>query len=120
MNTPETDKNIAAWHDRILDTWHDIIVSFEYTRYNINSVPTGGFAVVFFDSAVDMPHEGGPDYALGYNPSTSTEGCRYFGYGGLEGAIAGIGFDRLGKFAEATPVVNGLTTAPNINSAAVS
>ena len=119
MNTPQENKNIAAWHDRPLDSWHDIIVSFEYARYNTSNIPTGGFAVVFFDSAVDMPHGGGPDYALGYNPSTSTEGCRYFGYNGLEGAIAGVGFDRFGKFAEATTLVNGVVGAPNINSATI-
>jgi hypothetical protein len=108
MNTPDTDKNIAAWNDQPLDTWHDIIVSFEYARYNINAVPTGGFAVIFFEDLVDMPRNGGPGYSLGYTPSTQVDTCKPDGYLGLEGGFLGVGFDGRGNFALATNTVNGI------------
>lgn len=114
MNTPGTDKNIALWSEQSLDSWHDIIISFEYCRFNRQIQPTGGFCVALFNSITNMPHEGGPDYALGYNPSDSSGYCKIQGYRGLEGAFLGIGFDSLGKFGEATNLVNGATTVyPN-------
>lgn len=110
MNTPLTDKNIAAWNDQPLDNYHDIIVSFDYARYNEVVPPTGGFAVVFFDSIVDMPHNGGPGYALGYLPSSDTDYCKLDGYKGLEAAYLAVGFDRYGFFATKTDCVGGLTS----------
>lgn len=108
MNTPDTDKNIAAWNDQPLDTWHDIVVSFDYARYNLEGAPTGGFAVVLFEDIVDMPRNGGPGYCLGYTPSTEADDCRPNGYTGLEGGFLGIGFDSRGNFALATNTVNGI------------
>ena len=78
MNTPLSDKNIAAYNDQPLDTWHDIIISFDYARYNEFIPPTGGFAVVLFDSIIDKPRGGGPGKNLGYLPSDDTQGvCKY-------------------------------------------
>lgn len=115
INQPEASKNIAAWNDQPLDSWHDVIVSFDFARYNLRVPPTGGFAVVFFDSIVDQPRGGGPDYALGYNPTTDTDYCKLNGYSGLEGAYLAVGFDSYGLFARYTASVDGLTTS-NANS----
>ena len=98
MNTPFDDKNIVIWNDQPLDTWRDIIVSFEYSRYNIGDLPTGGFAIVFFDSIVNQPRYGGRDYSLGYAPNNITDYCLRAGYGGLEAAFLAIGFDNYGYF----------------------
>ena len=108
MNTPDTDKNIAAWNDQPLDTWHDIVISFEYGRYNIGANPTGGFAVIFFEDLVDMPRGGGPGYSLGYTSSTQVDTCKPDGYPGLAGGLLGIGFDSRGNFALATDTVDGV------------
>jgi len=116
MNTPLTDKNLVIYNDQPLDTWHDIIVSFDYARYNQLITPTGGFAVVFFDSIVDKPRYGGPGYSLGYTPGGGNNSyCMLNSYTGLEAAFLGIGFDSLGKFAEKTTFVNGVTSL-NVNS----
>lgn len=98
MNTPFDDKNIVIWNDQPLDTWRDIIVSFEYSRYNVGSLPTGGFAVVFFDSIVNQPRYGGRDYSLGYAPNNVTDYCLRGGYYGLEAAFLAVGFDNYGYF----------------------
>lgn len=109
MNTPGSNKNIAVYNDQALDSFYDCVVSFEYARYNINATPTGGFAVVFFDSIIDMPREGGPGQSLGYTSSSNnTDTCRLAGYKGLQGAILGIGFDSRGKFALQTDMVDGI------------
>ena len=111
MNTPLTNKNLVVYNDQPLDTWHDIVISFDYARYNEVIVPTGGFAVVFFDSVVNMPRNGGPGYSLGYTPGTSDlTYCNLTDYRGLEAAYLGIGFDSLGRFAEQTTFVNGVST----------
>jgi len=98
MNTPFDDKNIVIWNDQPLDTWRDIIVSFEYSRYNVGNLPTGGFAVVFFDSIVNQPRYGGRDYSLGYAPNSITDYCIRGGYFGLEAAFLAVGFDNYGYF----------------------
>jgi hypothetical protein len=109
MNTPETDKNIAIYNNQSLDSFSDTIISFEYARYNLQQLPTGGFAVVFFDSIIDMPRDGGPGQSLGYTSSSrSSDSCRLNGYGGIQGAILGIGFDSSGRFALATDMVDGI------------
>jgi hypothetical protein len=109
MNTPETDKNIAIYNNQPLDSFSDTIISFEYARYNPQQSPTGGFAVVFFDSIIDMPRDGGPGQSLGYTSSSrSSDSCRLNGYSGIQGAILGIGFDSSGRFALATDMVDGI------------
>jgi len=118
MNTPESNKNIAIWSEQSLDTWHDIIVSFEYCRFNRVIDPTGGFSVGFFNSTTNMPHDGGPDNALGYNPSDTANYCRLNGFGGLDGAFVGVGFDSTGKFALPTNLIDGTTNVHN-NSFAI-
>lgn len=99
MNQPSDDKNIAIWNDQPLDIWSDIIVSFDYTRYALNFAPTGGFAVVFFDSIVNSPRRGGRDYSLGYTSNDTRDYCLQDGYTGLEAAFVGVGFDPYGYFA---------------------
>lgn len=99
MNQPSDDKNIAIWNDQPLDIWSDIIVSFEYARYALNFTPTGGFAVVFFDSIVNSPRRGGRDYSLGYISNDTRDYCLQDGYTGLEAAFVGVGFDPYGYFA---------------------
>lgn len=92
------DKNIALYNKQSLDTYHEIVVSFDYTRYSRESTPTGGFAVVFYRSNIEKPRGGGPDYALGYLPSNKTDYCKLEGYPGLNSAILGVGFDLNGSF----------------------
>jgi len=100
--------NIAIYNDQQLDTWSDIIVSFEYERVAYNSNPTGGFALVFFDSIVDIPRNGGKGYSLGYTPNLSKDYCKQDGYLGLQAAFLAIGFDNKGLFAAAINGANGL------------
>jgi hypothetical protein len=111
-------KNIAAYNDQPLDSFHDIVVSFDYALFNRGLSPTGGFCVAFFDSINSMPREGGPDYSLGYTPSTKQDKCKQRGYRGLRSAFLGIGFDPYGRFALETSSVDGLES-PFLNSAAV-
>jgi len=110
MNFYNSEQNIAAWNNQPLDNLHDIIVSFDYARYNNQGFPTGGFAVVFFDSIVDMPRGGGPGYSLGYTPSSQTDYCKLLGYPGLQSAYLAVGFDRYGFFAAQTDRVDGIVT----------
>ena len=91
--------NVAFYNDQPLDTWSDIIVSFEYERFALSAIPTGGFAVGFFDAIVDLPRNGGPNYSLGYAPSTEKAYCYQAGFPGLQAAFLGIGFDSKGLFA---------------------
>jgi len=99
MNQPFDDKNIAIWNDQPLDLWSDIVVSFDYARYALNFTPTGGFAVVFFDSIVNSPRRGGRDYSLGYISNDTRDYCLQDGYTGLGAAFVGVGFDPYGYFA---------------------
>ena len=101
--------NIAVYNDQSLDTWSDIIVSFEYERFSFNNQPTGGFALVFFDDTVDMPRDGGPGTSLGYAPSTEVDYCKQGGFAGLQAAFLGIGFDNKGLFAAS---INGRSGIP--------
>ena len=93
------EKNIAFFNKQSLDTYHEIVVSFDYARYSRENVPTGGFALTFFRSNFDKPKGGGPGFALGYLPSDETDYCKLDGYRGLNGAVLGVGFDLNGRFA---------------------
>jgi len=108
MNQPLQDKNIAYWNDQALDTWQDIIISFEYARFAVDTAPSGGFAVVFFDSISDSPRGGGRDYSLGYTPNDGISYCLQGGYSGLQSAVLGVGFDPTGFFVIEQPYINGL------------
>lgn len=101
--------NIAMYNDQQLDTWSDIVISFEYERFAYNVNPTGGFALVFFDSVVDLPRDGGKGYSLGYTPNGTKDYCKQGGYRGLQAAFLAIGFDNKGLFAAA---LNGATGLP--------
>jgi len=104
----QTTQNIAIYNDQQLDLWSDIIVSFEYERYAYNTSTTGGFAVVFFNSIVDLPRGGGPEYSLGYTSNTRAEYCSKGGYSGLQAAFLGIGFDNKGLFGAEIDGHNGI------------
>jgi hypothetical protein len=103
------DKNIAFYNNQALDTYHEIIVSFDYARYSKNGIPSGGFSVSFYRSSFDRPRGGGPDFSLGYLPNKQSEYCRLGGYPGLEGAMLAVGFDSIGNFSVATDQYNGLS-----------
>lgn len=105
--------NIAIYNNQQLDTWSDIIVSFEYERIAYNSDPTGGFAIVFFDSIVDLPRNGGRGYSLGYTPNISKDYCKQSGYPGLQAAFLAVGFDNKGLFAA------GINGAPGLALSAI-
>jgi hypothetical protein len=112
------DKNIAFFNRQALDTYHEIVVSFDYARYNYNDVPTGGFGIVFFDAAFNKPREGGPGLALGYLPSSEKQYCKQEGYAGLNGAKLGIGFDLNGVFGLRGANYDG-TNTPTPNSVSI-
>jgi hypothetical protein len=108
------DKNIAFFNRQSLDTYHEIVVSFDYARYSRQDVPTGGFAVVFYSANFTKPKDGGPGPALGYLPSNVTDYCKLDGYKGVNGAFLGIGFDLNGDFGIKRYIYDGSNTAtPN-------
>jgi hypothetical protein len=113
-----TDKNIAFFNRQPLDTFHEIVVSFDYARYNYKDIPSGGFAIVFFDATYDRPREGGPGFALGYLPSSEKKYCKQEGYSGLNGAVLGVGFDLNGNFGLKGVSYDG-TNTPTPNSATI-
>jgi len=102
------EKTLVAWNKDILDTYHDVIVSFDYARYSFNEQPRGGFCVVFFESNEEVPSLGGPGYSLGYTPSNQTDYCYIKGYNGFIGGLLGIGFDLNGEFGLSNELVDGL------------
>jgi hypothetical protein len=102
------DKNIALFNRQSLDTYHEIVVSFDYARYSKDNLPTGGFGVVFYSGLFERPKGGGPDYCVGYLPSPKTDYCKLDGYPGLNGAILGVGFDLNGSFAKPGQTYNGI------------
>lgn len=102
------EKSLVAWNKEVLDTYHDIVVSFDYTRYAIPSVPQGGFCVVFFEDENEVPVVGGPEYNLGYTPSNKSDYCYIRGYSGFKNGYLGVGFDLPGRFGEKTDLVDGL------------
>lgn len=108
------DKNIALYNKQSLDTYHEIVVSFDYARYSRYDTPTGGFAIVFYRAENEKPKGGGPDYALGYLPSKKVDYCKLDGYPGLRQALLGVGFDLNGRFALPGEGYDGNTTVvPN-------
>lgn len=109
------EKNLIAWNKDILDTYHDIVVSFDYTRYSTTNVPGGGFCIAFFETEADVPSLGGPGYSLGYTPSIQSDYCYLKGYQGMKNAYLGIGFDSLGMFGVRTTLIDGLSS-PTPNS----
>lgn len=109
------EKNLIAWNKDVLDTYHDIVVSFDYTRYSFTNVPKGGFCICFFETEADVPSIGGPNYSLGYTPNSQSDYCYLRGYEGMKNAYLGVGFDSLGLFGVQTTLVDGLS-APVPNS----
>ena len=111
----------AIYNDQALDTWSDIVASFEYERFAYNSIPTGGFALAFFDNVVNLPRNGGPGYSLGYAPNYQKDYCKQNAYSGLQAAFLAIGFDNKGLFAVAADGRNGipLSAANNTHTATV-
>lgn len=110
--TPE--KTLIAWNKDILDTYNDIIVSFDYERYSTFDTPRGGFCVVFFDSDLEVPKIGGPAECLGYTPNSRRDYCFFKGHEGFKNGFIGIGFDLNGDFGLKTDLVDGLDTpVPN-------
>jgi hypothetical protein len=108
------DKNIAFFNKQALDTYHEIVVSFDYARYSKEDIPTGGFAVIFFNANYTKPKEGGPGLALGYLPSNNTDYCKLDGYRGVNGGVLGVGFDLNGEFGLKKYIYDGANTAtPN-------
>jgi hypothetical protein len=110
-----TEKFVQFWNDQALDTHHDIIISVDYSLYNIDDTPSCGFCIALFESINDKPRGGGIRYSLAYTPSESKE-CNEPTLKGLEAAVYGIGFDINGIFAKRTPYVQGVehTTANSI------
>lgn len=102
------EKNFVAWNTENLDTYHDIVVSFDFTRYSIKGNSNGGFAIVFFETEQQIPSIGGPGYSLGYTPNSVNDYCYKGGYEGLDGGVLAIGFDKNGLFGVATDKVDGL------------
>lgn len=112
------EKNLIAWNKDTLDTYHDIVVSFDFARYSLTNVPVGGFCIAFFESELDVPGIGGPGFSLGYTPNVQSDYCYLKGYPGMKGAFLGIGFDSLGLFGTKTTLVDGLSS-PIPNSCSV-
>lgn len=110
QQSESTTKYVLSWNDQALDTYHDIIVSFNCAMYNYNDTPTCGFCVALFESLNDKPRGGGPFYSFGYTPSDLNDICNVEGYKGLDSALYGIGFDVNGVFAKKTNLVNGLSS----------
>lgn len=109
------EKNLIAWNKDTLDTYHDIVVSFDFARYSLTNVPNGGFCIAFFETDLEIPKIGGPGYSLGYTPNNQSDYCYLKGYTGMKGAFLGVGFDSLGLFGVKTSLVDGLS-APIPNS----
>jgi hypothetical protein len=108
------EKNLVAWNGEVLDTYHDIIVSFDYARYSTLDVPQGGFCVVFFETEQEVPIIGGPGSSLGYTPSNQKDYCYVKGYNGFVYGYLGVGFDINGEFGYNNGLVDGLLTpVPN-------
>jgi hypothetical protein len=108
QQTDSTFKYVQLWNDQNLDTQHDIIISFNYSLFNYNDIPTCGFCVALFESISDKPRGGGPNYSLAYTPNDTIDNCNPRGYSGLEHAIYGIGFDINGVFAKANQFIDGV------------
>lgn len=109
QQSESTTKYVLSWNDQALDTYHDIIISLDYAMYNYNDTPTCGFCVALFESLNDKPRGGGGFYSLGYTPNDINDVCNPEGYGGLESALYGIGFDVNGVFAKKTNRVDGVS-----------
>lgn len=103
-----TEKTLVAWNREVLDTYNDIMVSFDYERYAISDAPRGGFCIVFFDSDLDVPKIGGPAYSLGYTPNSKKDYCFIKGHEGFANGYIGVGFDLNGEFGIRTDLVDGL------------
>lgn len=102
------EKNLIAWNKEVLDTYHDIVVSFDYARYSQVETPRGGFCIVFFESDAEIPTLGGPRGSLGYTPSNQQDYCYVKGYNGFVFGYLGVGFDASGLFGIKTDLVDGL------------
>jgi hypothetical protein len=112
------EKNFVTWNTEFLDTYHDIVVSFDFCRYSTGIEPQGGFAVVFFDLDADVPVLGAPGYSLGYTPAPKKDYCYQSGYRGFRNGYIAVGFDLLGEFGLKTESVDGLL-APQPNSCTI-
>lgn len=102
------EKNLIAWNKEVLDTYNDIIVSFDYAHYSTIDLPQGGFCVVFFESDSEIPTIGGPGSSLGYTPNKQQDYCYIKGYSGFSFGYLGVGFDINGLFGVRTELVDGL------------
>lgn len=112
------EKNLIAWNKEVLDTYHDIIVSFDYARYSTVDIPQGGFCIVFFELESEVPTIGGPGNSLGYTPSKQSDYCYIKGYNGFSFGYLGVGFDANGLFGVKTDSVDGLEK-PTPNSCTI-
>ena len=112
------EKTLVAWNKDVLDTYHDIVISFDYARYSSVNLPLGGFCVVLFESDEEVPTIGGPSYSLGYTPNSQQDYCYIKGYKGFVNGYLGVGFDVNGEFGSSTKLVDGLSK-PISNSCSV-
>ena len=108
QQSDSTFKYVQLWNDQPLNTHHDIVISVDYSLYNYNDKPTCGFCIALFETLNNKPRGGGPAYSLAYTPNSINDQCNSEGYGGLEAAVYGIGFDINGIFAKKTDMVDGV------------
>ena len=104
-----------AYNKETFDPLHDIVVSFEYSMYSYNAIPTGGISLAFYDNAINIPQGGGVAGALGYTNSLGVLVNSVSGFSGLIGAHMGIGFDFTGKFSQNSEgrTTGSIYTSPN-------
>jgi hypothetical protein len=96
LTADKTNQNSFIYYNNAIPTQYGLRISFDFVIWSSTSSIADGFALVLFDAQADPVAAGGWGGSLGYAQHTSQ------GNVGLNGGIAGFGFDTFGNFSRAS------------------
>ena len=96
LTDAKTYQNSFVYYNNAIPTSYGLIFSFDFVIWSPTSSNADGFALTIFDVEASPVATGGWGGSLGYAQHTSNGGK------GMNGGIAGFGFDTFGNFSSAT------------------
>jgi len=96
LTADKTNQNSFVYYNNAIPSKYGLVFNFDFVIWSSTSSIADGFALVIFDAEADPVAAGGWGGSLGYAQHTSQ------GNVGLNGGIAGFGFDTFGNFSRAS------------------
>jgi hypothetical protein len=96
LTAAKTFQNSFVYYNNEIPTKYGLVFNFDFVIWSSSSSNADGFALVIFDADASPVAAGGWGGSLGYAQHTA------FSNVGLNGGIAGFGFDTFGNFSNPT------------------